>query len=83
MNLLTVELPDTIPSDEARRELALALFAAARISQGEAARLAGLTRESFISLLGSRKIPFTNIDMDDFKKEQDTWRELESRTARP
>jgi predicted HTH domain antitoxin len=81
MPSLTLELPDSVSAEEARLELAIGLYRAGRVTQGEAAHLAGYTRPTFIELLASRGIPFTNIDIEDMEEELATWRALASRTA--
>ncbi len=83
MYRLTVELPESVPAQEALLELAIVLFQSGRLTQGQAAQTAGLSREAFITLLGSRGVPFTNIDAADFEEEIATWRKLRSQTARP
>lgn len=81
MTSITIDLPESVPAAEARLELALALLKVGRITQGEAARLAGFSRLAFIELLASRGLPFTNIDQADLEQELATWRSLASRTA--
>ncbi len=81
MSQLIIDLPESIPAEEARLELAIGLFRAGRLTQGQAARLAGYTRPTFIELLATRGVPFTNIDVDDLEQEFATWRALASPTA--
>lgn len=81
MNTLSIEIPDSVPADEARRELAVALYRTAKVTQGEAADIAALSRQEFIQLLLDRGEPVSNISVDDLKEELATWRSLESRTA--
>lgn len=83
MSNITIELPDHLSADDARLSLAIALYVERRVSQGEAAKIAGYSRATFIELLGKRGVSFTNITPDEFSEELKTWQELPSRTARP
>ena len=59
---MTIELPDKplgglhLTSDEARRELAIGLYAGGRVSLGQAASIAGESRIEFQQELGRRHI---------------------------
>src|SRR5690606_28892035 len=66
---LRIQLPKSVPTKEARLALAIGLYSTARLTQGEAAQLAGLDRVAFIQLLAARGVPFTNIDAEDLKEE--------------
>jgi predicted HTH domain antitoxin len=83
MAQLTIDLPESIPAEEARLEMAIGLYRSGRVTQGEAARVAGYTRPTFIELLAKRGVPFTNIDVADLDQELATWRSLASPTAPP
>jgi len=83
MSIMTLELPDNVSVEEAKLLLAMALFSEGRLSQGQAARLAGYTRETFIELLGKHGVSFTNISLEELDEEIETWRALPSRTVRP
>jgi predicted HTH domain antitoxin len=78
MAQLTIDLPESVPAEEARLEMAIGLYRSGRLTQGEAAKLAGFTRPTFIELLAKRGVPFTNIDAEDFDQELATWRALAS-----
>ena len=81
MPQLIIDLPESIPAEEARLELAIGLFRTGRLTQGQAARLSGYTRQAFIELLAKRGVPFTNIDVEDLEQEFATWRALASPTV--
>lgn len=83
MSTVVLELPDSIPAEDAKLALAMALFENGRLTQGQAAQVAGYTRETFIELLGKHRVSFTNISPEDLDEEVETWRALPSRTARP
>ena len=55
---LTLDIPDTL--DAARRErLAVALYDARLVTQGQAAQMAGLSRAAFLDALGRHNVtPF-------------------------
>jgi len=75
MSRLSLELPESISEQEARFELAKSLFQSGRLTQGEAATMAGLSRPTFIELLGKSSVSFTNIDEEDLEMEFREWRE--------
>lgn len=54
---LTVQLPDSVTNDEAQLLLAIKLFETGRLSCGQAADVAGLSKATFMELLGKQGIP--------------------------
>ena len=78
---MTVTLPDDIPAlrqmteAELKRELALALYAARRITLVQAADLGTLNLFEFQALLRDRSIP-QHYDESDFQKDLMVLREL-------
>lgn len=64
-----------LTAEEARRELALLLFAQERLTMGQASDLAGLDRLSFQQLLGSRGIPI-HYDVEELHEDLATARRL-------
>ena len=60
---MTIELPDVkigsqpLTSEQARIELACALYAQWKVSMSQAVKIAGIPRISFWKELGERKIP--------------------------
>jgi predicted HTH domain antitoxin len=78
---MTVTLPDGIPAlqqmteAELKRELALALYAARRITLVQAADLGTLNLFEFQALLRDRRVP-QHYDESDFQKDLTVLREL-------
>ena len=68
---MTIELPDVkigsqpLTSEQARIELACALYSAWKISMSQAVKIAGMPRIRFYRELGARKIPlqYTSEDL--------------------
>jgi predicted HTH domain antitoxin len=76
---MTIELPDVnlgsqpLTSEQARIELACALYAGWKVSMAQAVKIAGLPRILFWKELGTRKIPwqYTKEDLQhDFEMAQ-------------
>lgn len=69
---MTIELPDvkigphSLTSEEARIELACALYAQWKVSMSQAVKTAGIPRVSLWEELGRRKIPI-QYGLDDLK----------------
>jgi predicted HTH domain antitoxin len=80
-NLLTIELPEGVLTDLAPTPQALAkevLLAAAiewyregRISQGQGARIAGMSRAEFLDALFRAKVPACQVTVDELMEEVD------------
>jgi predicted HTH domain antitoxin len=49
------------------------LYVDGKLTQGEAARLAGRSREAFLEVLAKRGAPFTNITPEDLDEELEYW----------
>ncbi|MBD2519275.1 UPF0175 family protein [Nostoc sp. FACHB-973] len=69
MSQLTVELPPYISTDEARLLLAVKLFEIGKLSLGQAAKLAGYSKPTFIELLGKMEIPVINYPAEELEQE--------------
>lgn len=60
---MAVVIPDAVleatglTEEEARQELAVALYARERLTEGQAAHLAGMDRWAFNELLSERRVP--------------------------
>ena len=77
----------TIPDDllaaahlsegEALQELAIALFQQERLTTGQAARLARMSKFAFQELLVKRKIPLYRPTLEDFEQDLATLRKLD------
>lgn len=71
MKTLTLKLPDTLDIDE--RQIALLvstrLYEQGRLSLGQAAEVAGLTKRTFAELLGSYNVSIFNFPASDLSKD--------------
>lgn len=83
---MTIELPDVnigsqpLTSEQARIELACALYAQWKISTFEAVKITGLSRIQFWAELGKRKIP-RQYGVEDFEHDMRTLEELAAKKA--
>ena len=81
---MTVTIPDeaigglNFSPEQARLELAVALFAANRVSTARGARIAGLTFIDFQRELGRRRIPM-HYGVEDWEKDLETIRSIPPR----
>jgi predicted HTH domain antitoxin len=66
---VTFELPYGVTKDEALTMLAVKLFENGRISLGQAAKLAGFSKQAFIEVLGKQQIPVINYSPDELREE--------------
>jgi predicted HTH domain antitoxin len=64
-----------LTAEEARRELALALYGRGRLTEGQAAQLAGMDRWAFDELLGERGLPI-HYGVREVEEDIETLREL-------
>lgn len=69
MNELKVELPPNISIDEARLLLTVKLFETGKLSLGQAAKLAGYSKRTFIELLGKMGVTVINYPASDLERE--------------
>jgi len=78
---MTIELPDVmlgagpLTSEQARIELACALYAAWKVSMSQAVKIAGMPRILFWEELGRRKIP-RQYGVEDFEHDMRVLEEL-------
>ena len=68
---LDLELPEgvTLSSHDAAMIIAGKLWLEGYLTYGQAAKMVGLDKRSFIESLGKYGYPFTNISPDDFQQE--------------
>ena len=69
MNELKIELPVNVSLDEAQLLLAVKLFETGKLSIGQAAKLAGYSKRTFIELLSKMGIPVINYPAEDLERE--------------
>ena len=71
MKTLTINIPDTL--DVSERELAMLvatrLYEQGKLSLGQAAEIAGLTKRTFAKLLGSYNVSIFNFPASDLSKD--------------
>jgi predicted HTH domain antitoxin len=69
MNQLIVELPPNISLEDARLLLTVKLFETGKLSLGQAAKLAGYSKRTFIELLGKMEIPVVDYPAEELELE--------------
>ncbi|ASC71209.1 hypothetical protein XM38_021610 [Halomicronema hongdechloris C2206] len=69
MAQLTIDLPASISTDEAKLFLAAKLYEVGKLSLGKAAKLAGYSKSSFIELISKMDVPVVNYPADDLEQE--------------
>ncbi|MBW2368247.1 MAG: UPF0175 family protein [Deltaproteobacteria bacterium] len=67
--LLSTNISEQQLAKEMREELAFKYFAEGRLSSGTAAKLAGMTRFSFLIKAGEKKIEWLPFSNDELKRE--------------
>lgn len=69
MNELKIELPTNVSLDEAQLLLAVKLFETGKLSIGQAAKLAGYSKRTFIELLSKMGVSVINYPVEDLERE--------------
>ncbi len=69
MNELRVEIPSNISIEEARLLLFVKLFETGKLSLGQAAKMAGYSKRTFIELLGKMGVPVIDYPAEDLERE--------------
>ena len=69
MSTLTLPLPDSVTTDEARLLLAIKLFEVGKVSCGKAAEIAGKSKREFIMILGEHKISIFNYPPEEIERD--------------
>lgn len=69
MNSLQIELPPEVSVNEARLLLTIKLFETGRISLGQAARLAGYSKATYIEILGKQGVAVIDYPAEDLQRE--------------
>ena len=71
MKTLTLKLPDTLDIDEKQIAMLVAtrLYEQGRLSLGQAAEVAGLTKRTFAELLGGYDVSIFNFPASDLSKD--------------
>lgn len=66
---ISIKIPSDIPERKVKLIVAIELYSEGSITLKQAADLAEMTVWDFLHELGRMKVPFTNIDIDDFREE--------------
>jgi predicted HTH domain antitoxin len=71
MKTVTLKLPDSLEIDERQIAMIIAarLYEQGRLSLGQAAEVAGLTKRTFAELLGSYDVSIFNFPASDLSKD--------------
>jgi predicted HTH domain antitoxin len=71
MSTLTLEIPDTLKMDskDAQRFLAAKLYESGKLSLGQAAELANLSKTEFADILSEYDVSFINYSLEDVLKD--------------
>ncbi len=71
MKAITIHIPDSIVESEFEIEMALASkwYEEGRLSSGQAAEMLGLSKRTFIELLGKYGVSVFGYDFDDLKND--------------
>ncbi len=68
---LRVELPSSLSQEEAKLLLAVKLFEVGKVSLGQAAKMAELTKRTFMEILGRYGVPIFNYNPEELRAEVD------------
>ena len=71
MSELRVQLPPEVPVEEARLLLMAKLYETGRLSLGQAAKLAGYSKPTFMELLGKLGVAVFDYPAEDLQREID------------
>ena len=66
---MKIQLPMTLSEDEVRLLLAVKLFEVGKVSLGQAAKIAGFTKRSFIDVLGRYGVPVIGYPPEELERE--------------
>lgn len=69
MRTIRIDLPPEVSEEEVRFLLALKLYEIGRLSLGQAAKLAGYSKRTFIELLGKHGIPVVSYSPEELREE--------------
>jgi len=71
MNAITIQMPNDLAEDknDTKRFIASKLYESGRLSLGQAADVAGLTKRAFAESLGEYGVSYINYSVEDLKDE--------------
>ncbi len=67
--VLEVDLPSTLTTEEAKTLLAVKLYEVGKISLGQAAKMSGFSKRTFLEVLDRYKVPVFNYSGEDLREE--------------
>lgn len=67
--VLSIELPSSLSQEEAKLLLAVKLFEVGKVSLGQAAKMAELSKRTFMEILGRYKVPVFNYAPEELRTE--------------
>jgi predicted HTH domain antitoxin len=71
-NVLRIELPHSLSEDEVRLLLAVKLFEVGKVSLGQAAKIAELSKRAFMEILGRYGVPVFSYSPEELRNEVDS-----------
>lgn len=74
MSVLQIQLPPEVSEDEARLLLAIKLYEVGKVTLGQAAKLAGYSKRTFIELLGHYGVPVIAYSPEELREEVESER---------
>jgi predicted HTH domain antitoxin len=66
---IQLNLPNQISEDEIKLLLAIKMYELQKVTLGQAAKIAGLSKRTFIELLGKYHIPIFNYSPEELREE--------------
>ena len=66
---LNIELPDSLSEEEAKILLAVKSFEVGKLSLGQGARMAELSKRAFLEILARYKVPVFNYSPEELRHE--------------
>ena len=66
---LRVELPSGLSGGEAKTFLAIKLYEVGKVSLGQAAKIAGYSRRTFMEILGHYQVPIFDYSPEELRQE--------------
>jgi len=71
MSVLTVQIPDSLKMSDFELKMLLAskLFEEGKLSSGQAAELVGITKRSFVELLGRYNVSLFGYDYEELEED--------------
>ena len=69
MTEVTIQLPPDVQEDEAKLLLMIKLFETGKLSLGQAAKLSGYSKRTFMELLGKYGVPVIDYPAEDLEQE--------------